>query len=84
MTDQILLMKPYADSRVISPKHPVSDEFDQALRIYRDSPFTITVQVRTRKGTQKRISTATVTKQEAKDIAAYLLRVAEELSEEHR
>jgi hypothetical protein len=83
VTDQILLNKPYAESRVISPKHPVPDEVDQALRIYRDSPFTITLQVRTRTGKQKRISQCTVTKQQAKDIAAYLLRVAEGLSDQY-
>jgi hypothetical protein len=80
---EILLKKPYAESRVISPKHPVPDEFDQALRIYRDSPYTIMLQVRTRTGKQKRISSCTVTKQEAKDIAAYLLQTAEGLNEEH-
>ena len=84
MADQILIKKPYADSRVISPKNAatIRDDISQALRIYRDSPFSATIQIRTLHGKRKRISNCTVTKQEAKDIAAYLLKVAEELREE--
>ena len=84
--DQILLKKPYAESRVISASFAdkVSDDIDNALRIYRDSPYTILIQTRTRKNgsKQKRVTNVTITKQQAKDIAAFLLATAEGLSEE--
>ncbi len=78
MIDQILINKQYAKSKQID-RHLVTNP---ALRIYRDSPYTITLQVRTHTDKTARISYATVTRAEALEIAAFLTRKAEELSDE--
>jgi len=77
MSDQILINSKYAYSRVIDK---ASTQGNKGLRVYRDTPFTIHVQVRTSTDKQGRISGLSVTRQQAIEIAEYLLRKAEELS----
>lgn len=77
-TDQIFYRKPYAKIYQTDKTNCM----DKAVRIYRDSPYTITLQVRSHTDKRGQIATATVTRQEALEIAAYLTRKAAELSEE--
>lgn len=76
MSDQVLLKKPYAESREVA----LHLCLDKALRVYRDSPYGITIQVRTHTAKKGRISSVSVSKAEAVEIARYLLAKAEELS----
>ena len=75
MTDQIFYKKPYAKIHQTKKSYCM----DKAIRIYRDSPETITLQVRSHTDKRGQIAMATVTRKEALEIAAYLTRKAEEL-----
>lgn len=79
MTDQLFYPNQYADSRPIDLSHVLDNV---GLRVYRDSPFSITVQVRSRTQAQGRVSTTRITRQQALELAAYLTRKAEELRDE--
>lgn len=78
MTDQFYVAKPHAESHVTE----LENVQRKAVRIYRDSPYTITVQVRTCTAKRGRISSATLTRAEAIDLSRFLIRVAEELRDE--
>lgn len=79
MTDQILIKSRYANSRAIDIWNVLDNE---GLRVYRDSPFSITIQVRTSTPKQGRISGMSVTAAQAREIADYLLRKADELCDD--
>lgn len=79
MTDQILYRSKYARSNTVDLPTILDNE---GLRVYRDSPYSIHVQVRTRTEKQGRISGLSISRKQALDLAEYLTRKAAELRDE--
>ena len=73
--DQIFLNKPY--TRI----YPIKKEYveEKAVRIYRESPTHIQLQIRSYTDKRGMLATTSITKAEALEIAAYLTRKAAEL-----
>lgn len=77
--EQVLIKSRYAQSH----ETDICNVLDSVgLRVYRDSPFTIHVQVRTRTEKRGRVSGLSVSAKEAREIAAYLLAKADELRDD--
>lgn len=92
--DQLWLNAPYARSEVVSITDLTAEEIRQAgvpqlgkvrrdtfqaLCLYRESPTTIALQLRTATRSQGRITRLSLTASEARQVAEFLLRKAEEL-----
>jgi hypothetical protein len=74
--EQVLIKNKYARSWQVD----VSSVLDNVgLRVYRESPSAIQIQVRTRTAKTGRISSVSITAAQARDMAAYLLSKAAEL-----
>lgn len=78
-TDQVLIKSKYANSRVIDRGTVLDNE---GLRVYRESPTTIHIQIRTTSAAQGRVSGLSITAAQAREVAAYLLRKADELRDD--
>jgi hypothetical protein len=79
MTDQIFISSKYARSEAYAMDDGIAHT---GVRGYRDSPFTLTLQVMTKTGKQRRISGLAISAKEAREVAAYLLRKADELNDD--
>lgn len=76
MTDQVIIKSDFARSKEVD-LHNVIDSI--GLRVYRDTPFSIHVQVRTRTDKRGRVSGLSITADQAREVAEYLLKKADEL-----
>lgn len=79
MTDQVLIKSKYAVSKLVDQTNVLGNE---GLRVYRDSPFSIHVQVRTTTRNQGRISGFSLSADEARKVGEYLLKKADELRDD--
>jgi hypothetical protein len=77
MTDQIFISSKYARSEAYAMDDGIAHT---GVRVYRDSPFTLTLMTKT--GKQRRISGLAISAKEAREVAAYLLRKADELNDD--
>lgn len=76
MTDQVLIKSQYAASKPTDITNVIDNV---GMRVYRDSPYSINVQIRSKTGKKGRISSLCVNQAQAREIAAYLIRAADEL-----
>lgn len=79
MTDQVFIASKYANSTPYEMENGVGHT---GIRIYRESPFTLRIQIISKTTKQRRISDMPVTAKEAREIAEYLLRKADELTDD--
>lgn len=77
--DQVLIKSKNARSSIIDVAVVSGNE---GLRVYRDSPFSIHVQIRTTTPAQGRISGLSINAKDARELAQYLLRKADELRDD--
>lgn len=80
MADQLFFKSRYAQANTLDPNHVDLDA--TGLRVYRESPTHIRVQVRTRTAKKGLASSLAITKAQAIELAEYLVRKAEELADE--
>lgn len=76
--DECFIPKPYAKSRPIEVEHVR----EQGLRIYKESPFSAQIQIRTSTGKQGRVTGLNLSKTECEQAASHLLKIAVALSVE--
>jgi hypothetical protein len=71
----MMIRNPYSYSRAIDAENVLPD--DQGLRVYKDTPYTVHIQVRTRTATKGRISGLSIPAKDACELARFLIAEAQ-------